>query len=164
MDDTEDRVLTKQLSELLRRPPEDLDGALELAVVAGLGLRAGAAKDLMQRAAAWRDGLGSMLVRQLWEQLDLEEILERLEEVAEVASTPEELEEALLDCDEVIAGAIWCRSRETVRGFASAVADLVGNDPEVFAPVADLAEDVLALPAVQEDIELYAFWQHLSGI
>lgn len=151
-------VLVEQLDELLAEPVVDADDALELAMLAGLAERLGATAEQLADATAWRDGVGSELLRETWDTVDAAEILEELDGVTGGGATDEQVEEALFDLDDLVAAAVWCGRRDAVRGAAREGAKIVRDVPDVFVPLSDLAVHLAKLPTVARDLDLYDYW------
>ena len=118
----------------------------------------GADPEALKEARTWRDGPGQLLLKELWEQVDAEPLLEALEAVSEGGASDEEVEEALFDLDDLIVAAIWCRQREAVAKTAAKAERIVRDLPDLFEDVADVAKDLLRRREVGEDLELYGFW------
>jgi len=155
---SEVEVLVEQLDELLGGPIVDAEDAYEIAVCAGGATRLGADPEALKEARTWRDGPGQLLLKELWEQVDAEPLLEALEAVSEGGASDEEVEEALFDLDDLIVAAIWCRQREAVAKTAAKAERIVRDLPDLFEDVADVAKDLLRRREVGEDLELYGFW------
>lgn len=150
-------VLVEQLDELLGEGVVDAEDTLELAIVAGLAARLGAGKQLAD-AEAWRDGPGRELVAELWDEVDVDALVEAIDEVSGGDATDEEVEEALFDFDDLVAAALWCKKGAVVRAAARKVEGLIRQVPDPFACVSDLASPIARLPAVAQDLELYGYW------
>lgn len=150
-------VLIQQLDELLTEPAVDAEDALEIACVAGLASRLDAPATALADAVGFRDGVGKELLEQAFVELDVEELLGELDGVLSDA-TPEQVEDALSDIDDVVAAAIWCGQRKTVKELAKRTAKTVRDVPEAFAPLADFAIDIAKLPAIARDFDLYDYW------
>jgi hypothetical protein len=183
--DGEDRnelvELIDQLDDILGKPLVDTDDALELAIVAGLADRLGASAEVMAQAVAWRDGVGKELLDEMWQQVDVEPLVEALDgcigqmEVEEAPApapppreddeeddeAPEEgdpLENALFDIDDLVAAAVWCRKTKLVRSAARQVAELVRQVPDPFVALSPFAGEVARLPTVAQHLDLYDYW------
>ncbi len=155
-------VLVEQLDELLGAPIVDEDDALEVAIVAGLAARLGADPSTLVGAVAWRDGPGADLLDEMWQQVDLEPLVEAVDAVTGGGIEDEAVEEVVYDVDDVIAAAVWCDRRATVRGAARELASIVRGIPDVFASISPIAGAMAATPAVAEDLGLYDYWLALS--
>ncbi len=155
---SEVQVLVEQLEELLAGPIVDEEDAFEVAVVAGGAARLGADPAALQGAVAWRDGPGSLLLVELWKQVDAGPLLEALEGVSEGGSADEVVEEAIFDLDDLVAAAVWCQQQEVVKPVAARAEAIVRALPDVFADVADVARDLLRRREVGEELELYGYW------
>ncbi len=154
--------LLEQLDELLNEPLVDEDDALELAIVAGLAYRLGASAADLQGATAWREGPGEDLLDEMWEQVDLDPLLEAVDACTEGGMSDEEVEDAVYDVDDVIAAAVWAGRIELVRPAARQMASIVRSVPDVFAPVGEIASQMAALPTVAEHLGLYEYWLALA--
>ncbi len=154
-------MLVEQLDELLTEGVVDTEDTLELAIVAGLAHRLGAGPALAD-AEAWRDGPGADLVKELWDEVDVDALIEAIDEVSGGSATDEEVEEALFDFDDLVAAAIWCKREAGLRVAARKVEGLVRQVPDPFAVIADLAGPIARLPAVAEHLELYGYWLAVS--
>ncbi len=152
------QVLLEQLDELLGEPIVDADDALEVATVAGLAARLGASPEALADSEAWRTGSGEDLLDEMWEQVDLEPLLEAVDACTGGDMDEETVEEALYDVDDVIAAAVWCGRVDLVRPAARELSKIVRTVPDVFASVAPIAGKIAALPAVAEHIGLYDYW------
>lgn len=157
-------VLEEQLEELLEEGAIDPEDALEIALVAGLAARMGASEELMAEAVAWRDGPGADLLREAWSELDHEGIVADFDEATDGSTDDEDVEEAVLDIDELVAAAIWCGKGALVGKIARHVADSVQMMPEVFAHLRDDADGLVGLESVGLEYGLYAFWFAISRI
>lgn len=155
-------VLIEQLDELLGGPILDEDDALEVAIVAGLAARLGAEPSTLADAVAWRDGPGAELLDSMWEQVDLEPLVEAVDAVTGGGRTEEEVEEAVYDVDDVVAAAVWCERTATVRAAARELASIVRGVPDVFSSISPIAGAVAATPSVAEHLGLYDYWLALS--
>lgn len=151
-------VLVEQLDELLGEGVVDAEDALELAIVAGLAARLGATDAQLADAVAWRDVTGAELVKELWDEVDVDALVEAIDEVTGGDATDDEVEEALFDFDDLVAAAIWCRKAAVVRPGARKVEAAIRQIPDPFACVADLAAPIARLPAVAEHLDLYGYW------
>jgi hypothetical protein len=170
--------LIDQLDDILGKPLVYTDDALELAIVAGLAERLGASAEVMAPAVAWREGTGKELLDEMWQQVDLEPLLEALEgcvgameveDEEESPSPPDEedeeqqeegdpLENALFDIDDLVAAAIWCGRTKLVRATARQVAELVRQVPDPFVSLSPFAVEVARLPTVAQHLDLYDYW------
>ena len=173
--------LVEQLDELLGGPLVDPDDALELAIVAGLASRLGAPAEVMAPALAWRDGPGRELLAETWEQVDLSELLEALDDAighmeGAASAGPDKdegedeggdededegddpLENALYDLDDIVAAAIWCGKTSAVKAATREMARLVRQVPDPFVPLAPFAVEIARLPTVAQHLDLYDYW------
>jgi hypothetical protein len=155
-------VLLEQLDELVAEGAVDAEDALEIAVVAGLAKRLGADAAALADAEAWRVGPGADLLRELWDDLDEEALVEAVDACATSESTEEELEEAIYDVDEVVAAAIWAGKSSAVKRLSRRVADSIRQVPERFAPIADVGRELARQPAVAEWSDVYDYWFALA--
>ncbi|MEZ4235061.1 MAG: hypothetical protein R3F59_02640 [Myxococcota bacterium] len=155
---TELEVLIEQLDELLGSPIVEPDDALELATVAGLAARLGAGSDVLGDAIAWRDGDGRELLEEAWTLLDLEPLVEAVDACTGGGLSDDDVEEAVCDLDDIVAAAVWCGKRSAVKAAARRAAEIVREIPDPFAPLAQMAGLIAALPATAEDLGLYDYW------
>lgn len=154
----ERQVLIDQLGESLAAGVDDADEALEIAICAGLLERLDPTAGALADAIAWKKGAGAELLKQAFDELDLEELLDAVDGVCNGEATQEQVEDAVWDIDEVVAAAIWAGQRKAVRELVREVAKTVRDIPEPFAV---LAPDAIALArtrAIAEDIDLYDYW------
>lgn len=156
--------LVQQLDELLNSPIVDEDDALEVAIVAGLAARLGASQGDLVSARAWRDGDGADLLAEMWEQVDLEPLVEAVDDCTGGGRSDEQVEDAIYEIDEVIAAAVWCGQKERVQPAAREVARIVRGVPDVFEPVAADGRILAATRAVGEHLFLYDYWLALADI
>lgn len=156
------QVLEEQLEELLEEGAIDPEDALEIALVAGLAARAGCTGALMSEALAWKAGPGRDLLAEAWSLLDQETILGEFDAVTDGTAEDEAVEEALLDVDELIAGAVWCGKQKLVAPIARHVSDAVRIMPEVFAMLQPDAAALVRLESVGLEYTLYDFWFTIS--
>jgi hypothetical protein len=105
----------------------------------------------------FRDGVGKELLAEAFAELDVDDLLSELDGVLSDA-TPEQVEDALSDIDDVVAAAIWCGQHKAVRELARRTAKTVRDVPEAFAALADVGSDLAKLPAVARDLDLYDYW------
>jgi len=150
-------VLVEQLDELLGEPAVDADDALEIATVAGLAARLGASESQLAEADGWRTGQGEDLLDEMWEQVDLEPLLEAVDACTGGGLGDDAIEDAVFDVDDVIAAAVWCGRIEVVRSGAQELSRIVRGVPDVFVGVTPMAAQMAALPAVAEHIGLYDY-------
>ena len=150
-------VLIQQLDELLSEAAVDAEDALEIACVAGLAARLDAPATALADAIGFRDGVGKPLLAQAFAELDIEELLGELDGVLSDA-TPEQVEDALSDIDDVVAAAIWCGERKAVKELAKRTAKTVRDVPEAFVGLADFGIDLAKSAAVARDFDLYDYW------
>ncbi len=163
MDDRELDLLLEQLDEALGDGVVDPEDALEIAILAGLAARAGAPEDALASArrvlAERRD-----LVEAAWRELDLEALQEAVDALLGGEQVDEEeIEEAILDVDEVIAASIWVGETERVAALAREVDRTVGLAPELFAGLVREARRLARHPDVARWPELYGFWLRIAG-
>ncbi len=155
-------VLVTQLDELLGAGAVDVSDALEIATCAGLAERLGAPPDRLEAARVWRAGPGQLLIDELWEQVEVEPLVEEVEGMLGADAEDDELEEAVFDFDDLVAAAVWCGQRGRVASAAREVAETIRMAPEVFAPLAPYGQQMARLRAVGEDLDLYDYWLALS--
>ncbi len=156
-DMTELEMLLEQVDELLGEPLIDGEDALELAAVAGLAARLGAPAEALADAVAWRDSEdGQELITQGFEELELGELVEWIDNL--MGSEEDEVEEALSDFDDLVAAAVWCGRSGQVAQAAREVEASIQSVPDPFAPLAWLAEQMIALEAVGTRRDLYGYW------
>ncbi len=151
-------VLVEQLDELLADGARDVSDALELATVAGLAARLGAAPDVLAKAEAWRDGDGAELVEVLWDEIDLEALTGEIDGCLTGEAEDLQIEEALSDFDDVVAAATWCGKREVVLEAARDVAKTIRDAPGTFAGIIEAGTQMARLPAIGNDLGLYDYW------
>ncbi len=162
MEKEELETLTEQLDVLLSEPVVDEDDALEICIVAGLAHRLGAAPAVLADAVAWRDGSAAELVAAMWEQVDLEPLVEDVDACTGGGREDEEIENAVYDFDDVVAAAIWSNQRDVVREAARRVTRIVREVPDVFTVLASFARSFAAKPAAAADLDLYEYWLALA--
>jgi len=155
-------VLVEQLDDLVAEGVRDVSDALELATVAGLAVRLGAAPDVLYRAEGWRDGDGAELLEVLWDEVDLEALTDEVDGCLTGEAEDEQIEDALSDFDDVVAAAVWCGRRALVLGAARQVAQTIRDAPDTFAGIAEAGSQMSRLPAVGQDIALYDYWLALA--
>ncbi len=158
MNATELTVLIDQLDELLAEGTDDPEEALELAALAGMAERLGAAAPQLADVIAWRDGPGAALLSEAWALVDCEAYIDAIEGLAGVESTDEEVEEVLLDFDELCAAALWCGKAALVRDPARRVEETVRMMPEVYASAAAYGKDLARLAPVAQNLDVYGWW------
>lgn len=151
-------VLIEQLEELLASGIDDADDALEVAIVAGLAARLGAAHEALDEAKQWREAGGDELLDEAFAELDLDEIIDGIEGVLDGQADEEQVEEALYELDDVVAAAVWCGRSAAVRDAAQEIARVIRQVPDPFAPLADFGAQMARLPAVAAHLELYEYW------
>lgn len=151
-------VLTEQLEELLEEGAVDPEDAIEIALVAGMVDRLGGDGELLAEVAAWKRGPGADLLREAWSQLDYDMILADFDASTDGTTDEETVEEAILDIDELVAGAVWSGKGSVVLRISRHVADSVRMMPEVFAFLEGDAKSLVALESVGREYTLYDFW------
>lgn len=156
MQATERDVLIEQLDELLTGGICDADDALELATVAGLAERLGAAPDALQPAEAWRDRVGSDLLDEAFRTTAIGPYVAAID--ALVGASDIEVEDTLSDFDDLVAAAAWCGRAHALRTHAAKVAAIIRQVPDPFAFLAPTAGQMLACPIVAGDLALYDYW------
>lgn len=154
----EKQVLIDQLGESLASGVDDADEALEVAICAGLLERLDPSVDALAEAAMWRQGAGAELLREAFEELELEELTDAIDALLTGEATVEQVEDAVWDVDEVIAAAIWANQRKAVRELALEVADTIRKVPEPFMPLAPDAAALARTRAIAENVDLYDYW------
>ncbi|MCB9682587.1 MAG: hypothetical protein H6733_14070 [Alphaproteobacteria bacterium] len=151
-------VLVDQLDEMLSSGVDDADDALEIASVAGMIARLEPRHPSLAGAVAWREDAGADLLAEAWEDLDVDELVASIDALVAGNPTEDEVEEAVLDFDELVAAAAWCGRSRTVVPFAVEVERTVRMVPEVFAPMAPFGLELARLPEVAQQLDLYGFW------
>jgi hypothetical protein len=162
MNDHEIQVLSEQLDELLASGVDDEDDALEVAAIAGMLQRLGAPREALADAEAWRTGDGEALLDDAWDEVDPDELVDAVESVSVNEATEEEVEEAVLDFDELVAAAIWCGRADKVAKAAREVEQTIRLVPEPFASLSPMGRDLARLPTVAAQRDLYAFWMAVA--
>ena len=160
MDRTELEVLVEQLDELLVEGATDADDALELATVAGLAARLGASEDAMEEAEVWRDDEVDGLIADAFDEFDIEELLETLDNLELADET--EVEEAVSDFDDLVAAAAWCGRADGLRLHVATFAAIVRRVPDPFAFLGETASQMLRTPTVASDLALYDYWTAIA--
>lgn len=160
MDELE--VLVGQLDELLTEGAVDTSDALEIATCAGLATRLGAPPQSLVAVEAWREGPGGPLLAELWDEVDVDVLVEEVEALLGTNPEEEQLEEAVFDFDDLVAAAVWCGQRARVAGAAARVAATVRLAPELFEPLAPYGVQMSRLRAIGEDLGLYDYWLALA--
>ncbi|MCB9675147.1 MAG: hypothetical protein H6737_08515 [Alphaproteobacteria bacterium] len=155
-------VLIAQLDELLGEGAVDTSDALEIATCAGLAERMGADPVVLAAAEAWRAGPGGPLLAELWEEADVETLVEDVEGLLGANADEDELEEVFFDFDDLVAAAVWSKKRAVVAKGAQRVAATVRLAPEIFEPLAPYGRQMSRLRAVGEDLGLYDYWLALA--
>ncbi|MBT3222955.1 MAG: hypothetical protein HN348_28085 [Proteobacteria bacterium] len=156
MDELE--VLIEQIDELFSQGIVDEDDAFELAQVAGMAQRLGADPVALAKIEVWRNGPGQELLELAWKDLDVQELIDDIEGMADGQTDESLLEDALYEFDEVVAAAIWCRRRDVVLQAAQQIAQTIRLIPDSFAPLSNLGSEMARLPTVAQDSDLYGFW------
>lgn len=154
----ERELLTDQLEEMLEEGAVDPEDALEIALVAGLAARLEVNAELLSEVDAWRKGSGRDLLKTAWGLLDTEEILASFDSVLDGEHTDDEVEEALLDIDELIAAAVWSSAIERVRPIAKQVSGTVRMMPELFEHLKEDAMIAVKTRSLAENMGLYDYW------
>lgn len=160
MDELE--VLVSQLDELLGEGAVDTSDALEIATCAGLATRLGAPPEALAAVEAWRAGPGGPLLAELWEEVDVDLLVEEIEALLGTEPDEETLEEAVFDFDDLVAAAMWCGKRARVAAAAAQVAATVRLAPELFEPLAPYGIQMSRLRVIAEDLALYDYWLALA--
>jgi len=155
-------VLVSQLDELLGEGAVDTSDALEIATCAGLAERMGADPQTLFAAEAWRAGPGGPLLVELWQQVDLEPLVDEVEGLLGADADEEQLEEAVFDFDDVVAAALWCKQHERVVSAAQRVAETIRMAPGVFEPLAPYGVQMSRLKAIGEELAIYDYWLALA--
>jgi len=158
MEQTEFEVLVDQLDEILAEGVEDEDDAIEVAVCAGLIARMGQDDSVLADAIAWRDGPGVELLESAFALLDLDTMVDTIDALTEGEADEEDVDDALSDFDDVVAAVTWAGKPELVRGAAAKVEKIIRTLPDAFVGAADMADMMLAFPAVAREPGLYGYW------
>lgn len=159
---TELDVLLEQLDELLGEGAVDISDALEIATCAGLAQRLGASDADLADADAWRKGPGEDLLEELFEEVDVESLVDGVEGVLGEEVEERELEDAVFDFDDLVAAAAWAGRSRLLTKAAAQVADTIRMSPETFSPLAPYGRDLSRLPRVAEAYPLYDYWMALA--
>lgn len=154
----ERQVLIDQLGESLASGVDDADEALELAICAGLLERLDPSAEALAEANMWRQGAGAEMLREAFDELDLEELTDAIDALLTGEATPEQVEDAVWDIDEIVAAAIWANQRKRVRELALEVADTIHKVPEPFVGLAPDATALARTRAIAENVDLYDYW------
>ncbi|MFT4626695.1 MAG: hypothetical protein ACI8PZ_005373 [Myxococcota bacterium] len=157
-------VLVDQLDELLDEGAVDGSDALEIAIVAGIAERLGAAPDVLAPAVEWRSGPGGPLLDEIWAEVASDDPLEELDDMVTRDPDLEELEEALYDVDDLVAAAVWSGHTSAIAGLSRRLADLIRDVPEVFEPLAHVGGEMAQQRAVGERYDLYGYWFALADL
>ncbi|MCB9664052.1 MAG: hypothetical protein H6732_08050 [Alphaproteobacteria bacterium] len=152
------QVLVDQLDELLSSGLDDPEEALEVAAIAGMLARVGTPAATLAEAEAWRVGPGGALLDEAWDLVDADAYLEAIDDCASDRATDEEVEEALLDLDELVAAAVWCGRTSVVARVTASVERTIRDVPEPFAALAGQGRELARLRAVAEQLDVYGFW------
>lgn len=155
---TELEVLLEQLDELLEEGAVNAEDALEIATVAGLAQRLGATPDRLVPAESWRAGPGGPLLEEAFDEIDVDELIDTVDDVSSGGVDDDEVDDALSDFDDLVAAATWAGRTDLVRGAARRVAAIVRQLPEVFAPLAPDGVAMARTSVVAEDPVLYDYW------
>jgi len=155
-------VLVEQLDDLVAEGARDVSDALEVATVAGLAARLGAASEVLASAEAWREGAGAELLEILWEEIDLEALTGEVDACLSGEAEDVEIEDAISDFDDVVAAAVWCGKRALLVAAAQEVARTIRCAPGSFAGIAEAGSQMARLPAVGKDLGLYDYWFALA--
>jgi hypothetical protein len=147
--------LQKALHRLLRSERRADDGTAQYLLGVSSAVASG-------EAEAWRAAAGRDLLAEVWEELDVDALLEAIDAAATNELPEEEVEEALYDVDEVIAAAVWAGRPAAVRRLAAETAKTLRDVPERFAPLADVGIAMARLPAVGRDADVYDYWFALA--
>lgn len=158
MTSDERAVLSDQLDELLAMGVDDEDDALEVAALAGLLDRLGASKDALADAVSWRVGPGADLLDDVWDELDLDDLVEAVDACTAGGVEEEAVDEAVFDLDEVVAAAVWCGQTHLLLDAVKEVASAIRLIPEPFAHLAPYARELTAAPGIEGAPELYGYW------
>ena len=151
-------VLIEQLDELLSEGVDNAEDAFEVAVCAGTAARLDDRHPAVVQAAAWRDGAGADLLREAFEEVDLDALLDNFEAVFAGDVPDEDVEEALYELDDVVAAAIWCRRSDVVRSTAAQVARSIREIPDPFVFLADFGRTMARSRAVAQHLDIYDYW------
>lgn len=151
-------VLSEQLDELVASGVDDPDEALEIAALAGMLERLGADPALLAEALAWATDDGQAVLEEAWQIVDVEAFVEAIDACTGGDATEEEVEEAVLDFDELVAAATWCKKASLVKAAVRDVEAAIRMVPEAFAELASYGHALAALPNVASQLDLYGFW------
>ncbi len=157
-------VLNEQLDELLEEGVFDAEDALEIAMVAGLVARLETSSGSLEATEQWRRGPGQPLLEEAWSEFDLDGLVESLEILIREEGTPEKIEEVLLDCDEVIAGAVWLGWGDQVLSASQGIASLVRSSPDSFSHLSKDAVSLTKRRSLAEAFDAYAYWFALVDV
>lgn len=152
------QVLVDQLGELLAEGVDDAEDAFEIAVCAGLAARLDDRHPAVVQAAAWRDGAGADLLREAFEEIDMQEILDGIDGVLSGTASDEDVEDAVYELDDVVAAAVWCNRRDVVRKPAIEAARTIRDVPDTFAMLADFGREMARSRSVAENLDVYEYW------
>lgn len=156
-------VLVAQLDELLADDLVDEDDAIEVISLAGLARRLGAPDAVFDELRRWlHERGGRALLDAAWAALDLEEYTEGIEAVIDGDATDEDVENAVLDFDELVAGALFDGRGKLVRKAAAEVEATIRSAPELFSCLAAHAREIARWPEVAQNLDLYAYWLALA--
>lgn len=158
MSPEERQVLADQLDELLASGLDDPEEALEVAAIAGMLERAGIDPRALADANAWRVGSGAALLDEAWDLVDVDAYVEAVDACASESATDEEVEEALLDLDELVAAAAWCGRTSLIKRATVEIERTIRDVPEPFAALASQGRELARLRAVAEQLDVYGFW------
>jgi len=154
-------VLVEQLDELLIEGAVNGDQALEIAVVAGLAARLEADPEAIAAAEAWRDGLGRELLDEGFQEADVAELVQAIDQLT-IDTDDVAVEEAVYDFDDMVAAADWCGRLKVVRAEAQRVAEIVRQIPEIFQVLAYDGREMSRMRIVGQDPGLYGYWFALA--
>jgi hypothetical protein len=162
-DTSELDVLLAQLDELLADGAVDEDDAIEIICLAGLARRLGAPDAAFDELRRWLDDRGGRkLLDEAWRELDVEEYTEGIEAVLDGDATDEDVEDAVLDFDELVAGAVFDGRARVVKKAAAEVENTIRSAPELFGVLAAHAKEIARWPEVAQHLDVYAYWLALA--
>ncbi|TVQ86461.1 MAG: hypothetical protein EA397_19885 [Deltaproteobacteria bacterium] len=153
---TELDVLLEQVEELLGEGVVSADDALELAAVAGLAQRLGAGPASLTEAQTWLESGGRDLIAEGLDEVDLDDLLERIDNLEEADDY--EVEEAVSDFDDLVAAALFAGLADTLRPAARQVAQSIRVVPDPFSFMAETGRQMVRTRAFAEEMGLLDYW------
>jgi hypothetical protein len=157
--DQELDVIVAQLDELLRQGAVDEEEALEIAALAGMAERMGAAPSVLAEAIVWRDQRGGgALLDEAWGEVDIDAYVDAIEACLDGDVSDDDVADAVYDLDELVAAAAWCGRGDVVRKATIDIERMIRVVPDPFVSLSADAAALARSPAVAGALDLYGFW------